>query len=202
LLDGLRSISPTSRPAARNLRFALARPSWRPVIAQLDTTHWRHITYDERARGKVEAVGGLLLRGVRPRPRCRPRRDRGGPAAPRRLVLRCRARTATDARSRTTDQVVCAAHARCASTRTGLLERGSLPRWRPPTSTSRPPSRRPRSSRRPARLPWWRAQVATTGGTLNSCCERIWARPHEVRHGMEGWASTQLISPGRIIEHR
>ena len=39
-------------------------------------------------------------------------------------------------------------------------------------------------------------------GTLNSRCKRIWAQHHEVRRGMEGWASAQLMSPGPIIEHR
>ena len=32
----------------------------------------------------------------------------------------------------------------------------------------------------------WRAQVATTGGGLDSRCECIWAKHYEVRRGMEG----------------
>jgi hypothetical protein len=34
--------------------------------------------------------------------------------------------------------------------------------------------------------PYWRAQVATAGGTLNSRCECIWAKHSEVSRGMEG----------------
>ena len=60
---------------------------WRRVIAELGTG-WRHITYDERARGKIEAFGGLLLRGRRPGRRRRPRGQGRGPGAAGGLVLR------------------------------------------------------------------------------------------------------------------
>ncbi len=40
---------------------------WQKVISELGG-EYRHITYDERARGQVEALGRLLVRGVRPGP--------------------------------------------------------------------------------------------------------------------------------------
>src|SRR4029077_2446797 len=54
---------------------------WRRGIAELETG-WRHIPYDERARGKTaKRAGGLFLRGRRRGCRCRSRGHGRGPSS-------------------------------------------------------------------------------------------------------------------------